>query len=325
MKAAVLYPNGKMSRYVDIQEPIAENDDEIIVRVKAVAIKHLDKSRASGQHYSSEAPTGQGRIVGGDGICLLDDGTRVYAMGVSGMAAEKATIDRARVVKVPAGLDDITAAALPNAVIGSAMALRFKAEVQTGDVVLINGATSFTGRVAIQIAKHYGAKKVIVTGRNQTSLNDLKKLGADETVSVLLEDDRFVAEIKRIHQETPIDVIIDYLWGHTAEMLLGCFRGDGSFTNRLRYVSIGSITDDLIRLSAATLRSVDIQLSGSGMGSWSKEQVGLFFSEILPEIYDLAANKKISIEMISVELSDIDRIWDLEIPAGQRLVISIPH
>jgi NADPH:quinone reductase-like Zn-dependent oxidoreductase len=55
----------------------------------------------------------------------------------------------------------------PTLCIGAAMGLRFKAEIKPGDVVLINGATGFTGRVAVQIAKYYGAKKVIVTGRNQ--------------------------------------------------------------------------------------------------------------------------------------------------------------
>jgi NADPH:quinone reductase-like Zn-dependent oxidoreductase len=69
------------------------------------------------------------------------------------MAAEKAIVEKGRIVPVPVGLDDASAAALPNAVFGSAMALRFRAGIEPGDTVLINGATSFTGRVAIQIAK----------------------------------------------------------------------------------------------------------------------------------------------------------------------------
>lgn len=323
MKAAVLYQKGEMPQYVDFPEPISRNNGEIIVKVKAVAIKHVDKSRASGKHYSSDEPKGEGRVVGGDGICLLEDGTRVYALGVSGMAAEKAIIDKDRTVEVPDALDDITAAALPNAVIGSAMGLRFKANIQPGDVVLINGATSFTGRVAIQIAKHYGAKKVIVTGRNPESLNELKALGADELVSILQDDHAFTVAIKAIHKETPIDVIIDYLWGHTAEMLFNCFKGDGSFSNKVRYVSVGSITGDLIQMSAANLRSIDLELTGSGMGAWSRKHVGLFFSEILPEMYDLAAKGEIKIETIAVKLEDIAELWNLDVQGGQRLVVTI--
>ena len=318
-----MYQKGELPQYVDFPEPIAQNSDEIVVTVKAVAIKHLDKSRASGKHYSSDAPASSGRVVGGDGVCLLEDGTRVYGMAINGMLAEKATIHKDRIVKIPDALDDVTAAALPNAVIGAAMGLRFKADIQPGDVVLVNGATSFTGRVAVQIAKHYGAKRVIVTGRNQESLNELLELGADEIISVMQSDEQFIAQLKGIHAETPIDVIIDYLWGHTAEMILGCIKGDGSFTNRIRYVSVGSITGDIIQLSAANMRSADLQLTGSGLGAWSRKQVGLLLSEILPEMFQLAAEGKLKVDTITVKMEDIAELWDLDIPGGKRLVVTI--
>lgn len=323
MKAAVIYQKGELPQYVDFPEPIPQNEDEILVSVKAVAIKHLDKSKASGKHYSSEAPKQGGKVVGGDDVCFLPDGTRVYGMGVSGMLAEKATIEKDRIVKIPEGLDDATAAALPNAVIGAAMGLKFKADIQPGDVVLINGATGFTGRVALQIAKHYGAKKIIVTGRNEDSLNDLLSLGADEVVAILQDDENFQPKIKSIHQQTPIDVIIDYLWGHTAEMILSSLKGDGSFGNRVRFVSVGSVTGDLIQLSAANLRSVDLQLSGSGLGAWSRDQVRRLFKDILPEMFRLAAEGKLKVETIAVKMEEIADLWNLDVANGQRLVVTI--
>ncbi|HEY9258848.1 zinc-binding alcohol dehydrogenase family protein [Chitinophaga sp.] len=323
MKAAVMYQQNEMPQYIDFPEPIAQNEDEVLVRVKAVAIKHFDKGQASGKHYSSAAPGEKGKVVGGDGVCLLEDGTRVYAMGVSGMLAEKAIVEKRRIVPLPRELDDATAAALPNAVIGAAMGLRFKAGIQPGDVVLINGATGFTGRVAVQIAKYYGAKKVIATGRNQQSLNDLLALGADEIISVKQEDESFKAQLKTIHAQTPIDVVIDYLWGHTAEIILASLKGDGGFTNRVRYVSVGSMAGDLIQLSAANLRSVDLQLTGSGLGAWSKQQVGLVFTEILPEMFQLAAAGKLKVETVTVKLEDIAELWKLDVADGKRLVVTV--
>jgi NADPH:quinone reductase-like Zn-dependent oxidoreductase len=323
MKAAVMCQKQGFPEYTDFPEPTIEGDDEVLVSVKAVAIKHFDKGRASGQHYSSEVPKQHGRVIGGDGVCLLDDGTRVYGMGVSGMLAQKATIHKSRIVNIPDGVDDATAAALPNTVIGAAMALKFKAEIQPGDVVLINGATGFTGRVAVQIAKHYGAKKVIVTGRSQQSLGDLLSLGADETISVLQDDGSFKAQLQSIHAATPIDIIIDYLWGHTAEMILACIKGDGSFTNRIRYVSVGAMGGDIIQLSAANLRSVDLQLSGSGLGAWSKAQVGQLFSHILPQMFQLAAQGRLVVETTKVNLQDIADLWNQEVPSGGRLVVII--
>ncbi len=323
MKAAVIYEKGELPQYAEFPEPIAQNDDELLVSVKAVAIKHFDKGRATGKHYSSDASREGGHVIGGDGVCLLEDGTRVYAIGVSGMLAEKATVEKDRMVKLPDGVSDTAAAALANAVIGAAMGLRFKAGIQRGEVVLINGATGFTGRVAVQIAKHYGAKKVIVTGRNQQSLQDLLTLGADEVISVKQDDEQFIAQLKAAHANSPIDVIIDYLWGHTAEMILISLMGRGSFTNKIRFVSVGSVTGDLIQLSAATLRSIDLTLTGSGLGSWSKDQARKLFSEILPEMFQLAADGKLKVETIEVKLEDIADLWDLDVPDGQRLVVTI--
>jgi NADPH:quinone reductase-like Zn-dependent oxidoreductase len=323
MKAAVMHQQGVLPQYVDFPEPTVEHEDEILVAVKAVAMKHFDKGRAASTHYSSEAPASGGRVIGGDGVCLLEDGTRVYGIGVSGMMAEKATIQKDRIVRVPDELNDAAAAALPNAVIGAAMGLRFKAHIQPGDVVLINGATGFTGRIAVQIAKHYGAKRIIVTGRNQRSLQDLLTLGADEIVSVVQDDEQFKAQIKAIHANTPIDIVLDYLWGHTAEMILACLKGDGSFTNRIRYVSVGSITGDLIQLSAANLRSVDLQLMGSGLGAWSKQELKQLFTEILPEMFQLTAAGRLKVETIAVKLEDIAELWNLDVPDGRRLVVTI--
>jgi NADPH:quinone reductase-like Zn-dependent oxidoreductase len=323
MKAAVIYQKGELPHYTDMPEPIAQNDDEILVTVKAVAIKHFDKGRAAGTHYSSEAPKENGRVIGGDGVCLLPDGTRVYGMGISGMLAEKAIIHKDRIVKIPDALDDAVAAALPNAIIGAAMGLKFKADIKPGDVVLINGATGFTGRIAVQIAKHYGAKKVIVTGRNQESLDELLTLGADETISILQDDESFKARLITIHAQAPIDIIIDYLWGHTAEMILACLKGDGSFTNKTHYVSVGSMAGDMIQLSAANLRSVNLQLSGSGLGAWTKQQVGFFFSQILPEMFQLAVAGKLKLEIITMQIEHIAELWDNEVIGGRRMVIMV--
>ncbi len=323
MKAAVMYPGGGWPQYTDVPEPVIEQDDEVIVTVKAVAVKNFDKGVAGGHHYSSSAPAVGGRVVGSDGIGLLTDGTRVYSLAINGMLAERAAIHKDRTVNVPAGLDDATAAALPNAVIGAAMGLKFKAGIQPGDVVLVNGATGVTGRIAVQIAKHYGAKKVVATGRNQQSLDELRLLGADEVISVMQDDESFKAQLTDIHQTTPIDIVIDYLWGHTAEMILACLKGNGSFTNRLRYVSVGAMTSDLIQLSAANLRSVNIELTGSGLGAWTRQQVGLLFSEILPEMFQLAEEGRLKIKTLILPLENVAELWNVEVGSGQRLVVTL--
>ena len=323
MKAAVIYQNSNLPQYTDHPEPVIQNDDELIMSVKAAAIKHIDKSRASGKHYSAGSESGPGTVPGGDGVGVLANGTRAYAIGVGGMMAERALIDKTRMVLVPKALDDVTAAALPNAVIGSAMALRFRGEMQAGDTVLINGATGFTGKVAVQIAKHYGAKKIIATGRNEETLQSLLALGADEVISLKQDDTSLTAHIKALHGHSPINVIVDYLWGSTAQIILAALKGKGNFTARTRFVSVGSVSGDLIELSAANLRSVDLQLSGSGLGSWTKPQVQQLFTHILPEMFHLAASGLLKVDTIEMNIKDISSLWDKQLPDGKRLVVTI--
>jgi NADPH:quinone reductase-like Zn-dependent oxidoreductase len=238
------------------------------------------------------------------------------------MLAEKAVVERDRIVPLPDGLDDATAAALPNAVIGAAIGLKFKADIQPGDVVLFNGATGFTGRMAVQLAKYYGARLVIATGRTPESLNELRSLGADVTLSIT-DEETFRTALKTLHNDTPFDVVIDYLWGHTAEQILNAIKGNGSFTNKVRFVSVGSVTGDIVQLSAAVLRSVDLQLTGSGMGAWSKAQVRKLFGEILPETFGLAAAGKLSVATTKVDWQDGTGFWNADVPPGRRLVVTL--
>ncbi|MBS7230625.1 zinc-binding alcohol dehydrogenase family protein [Flavobacterium psychroterrae] len=323
MKAAVIYKRGELPKYAEFTTPIVSNENEVLISVKAVAITNLDKGIVSGDHYSAENENQNGTVIGSDCIGLLEDGTRVYARGISGTIAEKALVDKSRMVPLLDGISDATAASMPNAIAGSAMALRFRTGIQPGETVLINGATGFTGQMAIQIAKHYGAKKIIATGRNEKTLQSLLALGADEIISLQQDDETIIAQLKAIQQNTPIDIILDYLWGHSAELIFSFLKGKGNFTHKVRYVSIGAMSGDSIQLSAAILRSVDLQLSGSGLGSWKKEEVKLLFSEILPEMFLLAAQNKLKVNIETVNLIDIEKVWNIEVPDGKRLVVII--
>lgn len=324
MKAAVIFEKGELPRYVaDFPEPEVRGEKEILISVKASAVKNLDKMRASGQHYSTQNEAWIPKIVGSDGVGVLPDGTRVYGIAVGGMIAEKAIIEKDAMVKLPAGIDDAAAAALPNAVMGSALALRFRAGLQAGETVLVNGATGVTGRMSVQIARYYGAKKVIATGRNEQSLKELLSLGADEVISLRQDDESIISKIQSIHRQSPIDVVIDYLWGHSAELILGSMKGYGGFSHRTRFITIGGMTGDTISLSSSILRSADIQISGSGLGTWTREEVKVLITEILPAMFLLSAEGKLKIETVNVALEDIGNAWDMHIDGGKRMVVLI--
>ena len=322
MKAAVIYPESGAAKYIDIPAPEATKNDEVLVQVRAVAMKHFDRSQASGGHYSAK-DTGQPKVIGSDGVGILPDGSRIYGIGLKGTMAEQALFRREWCAAVPDDLDDAVAAALPNAVMGSAMALHFRAKLKYGETVLINGATGFTGRVAVQLARHYGAGKIIVTGRDDAALKSLLDLGADEAISLQDTDEQFMERLKTIHSVTPIEVVLDYLWGKPAELILSTLKGKGTFSASTRYVSIGSTAGDNIQLSSEILRSINIQLSGSGIGSWTREQVGLLFSQILPEAFQLAVAGNLSLDLRRVRFAEIEQLWDLDLNKAERPVVVI--
>jgi NADPH:quinone reductase-like Zn-dependent oxidoreductase len=323
MKAAVLHALGKAPIYTDFPDPVPLNEDQILIKVTAAAVKNLDKAIASGAHYSSNKDTFQPVVVGVDGVGILEDGSKVYAPGVQGMMAEKALIDKDRLVKLPPQLDDATAAALPNAILGAAAALLYRAKISPGQTVLINGAAGVTGRIAIQLAKYYGASQVIVTGRNIEVLEALKDLGADEFLSLKQEDQLFIKTLRDMHQIKPIDIVIDYLWGPPAELILTALKGNGTFTTALKFITVGAMVGDKIQLSSAVLRSANIELMGSGFGSLPEDAMQKLFREVLPELLQLAAEGKLKIETVTASLQAIASAWDMEVPSGKRLVIKI--
>src|SRR5580658_4795437 len=307
MKAAVLHQLGQNPRYEDFPDPVPHHADEVVLAVKAAAVKNLDKGRASGAHYASytQLPV----VVGIDGVGDLEDGTRVYATGITGMIAQKALIRKGQYVTLPAGLDDSTAAALPNAVMGSAMALIRRAGFSKGENVLINGATGVTGRLAVQVARHYGASAILATGRNPRSLEQLTALGATEVLSVQEEDNAFVGKIREFHQRSPINVVIDYLWGHPAELILHALKGAGAFTPHVRYVTVGGMAGENISLPSGILRSSAIELLGSGIGSLSKMDLEFSYGTILPELFRLAAAGGLLLPTETAPLRDIADAW----------------
>lgn len=323
MKAAVLGKLGETPNYKDFPNPEIQGDDQLVLEVKAAAVKNLDKLQASGEHYSSqkELPA----VVGMDGVGTLEDGTRVYAKGITGMIAEKALINKYAYTKIPSNLDFDMAAALPNAVLGAAMSLKVRGDIKEGQNVLINGATGVTGQMAVQIAKHYGAKTIITTGRNPENLEKTKSFGASETVSLKQDDEAIVEQIKKIHKETPIDLVIDYLWGNPIELILTALKGGGldNTTPKTRIVSVGTMAGETINLASGILKSSAIEILGSGFGSLSEKDLEKFSQKILPEMFQLAAEGKLTMELAEGNIENIEKLWDSKIDSGKRLVVSI--
>ncbi|MGB7227691.1 MAG: zinc-binding alcohol dehydrogenase family protein, partial [Candidatus Acidiferrales bacterium] len=227
MNAAVVHALDAPPRYGSFAEPVA-GDGEAIVTVSAVGLHQIVKSLASGKHYGS---TGTLLFIPGvDGVGRLEDGKRVY-FGFSrspfGTFAERSVTTRTMCFPVPEALDDVTVAAMMNPAMSSWAALTVRAQFAAGESVLILGATGVAGRLAIQIAKRLGARRIVAAGRNARALEEGKSLGADAVISLEQGREELVAAIRREFSENKIDVVLDYLWGGPAETLLEAISQKG--------------------------------------------------------------------------------------------------
>ena len=304
MKAAVVLGAGQSPLYGDMSEPLP-SAGESRVSVTAAAISHVVKSRASGTHYSSSQQFPFG--VGIDGVGRLDDGRRVYFVlprAPYGSMAERTVVRSTQCVPLPDDLDDFTAAAIANPGMSSWAAYRERARLKPGETVLVNGASGTSGRLAVQIARHLGAKKVIATARNADALESIAALGADVTIP-LVEDVGALEVTLKEQFAAGVDVVIDYLWGPSAEQILIAAAKAGRDAVPIRFVQIGSTSSQDITLPSAVLRSSAIELMGSGIGSIPLDRIVSAISELL----QATGPAGLQIDTTPVPLPDVERAW----------------
>ena len=323
MKAAIVTATGNTHLYGDFNMPITNAGEELI-SVRAAALSNLTKSRASGSHYSS---TGVFPAVAGtDGVGLTQDGRRVYfAMPEApfGALAEFCPINSRRCVEIPDSLDDITAAAIANPGMSAWAALVERAHLVAGETVLINGATGTAGRIAVQLAKHLGAAKVIATGRNVEELEEVKQLGADVVIPFTLDvphpsgAEDYEKALKQVFA-SGIDVVIDYLWGESAKTVIVAIAKTVDDAP-VRFVHDGGASrKENIELPGAALRASAIMLMGSGVGSVSRAAL----VQSIRSVFDAVQPARLKIATTVVPLSKVEDVWD-KATGKPRLVFTI--
>lgn len=318
MKAAVINAFGEVPQYVDFPNPTPVAG-EVLIDVKACVLENFDKGTASGKHYASNDLFPQfPAIVGRGGIGLTAEGNMIWFDDLTppyGSYAEKAA--SAHLIPVPEGIDPVKAAAIPRATLTSCLPLKYSAKLQRGETVLINGATGVSGRIAVQVAKMLGAGKVIATGRNERSLELLSRLGADVTIDLKQSDEQLANAFSDIDSENPIDVVIDFIWGHPTEVLISTFipREAGFAKRRVRYVQIGEKAGSHISLSGSVLRTSGLELMG--IGKISQETL----KEELDQVWSWIAEDKLYMEVEKVPLAKIAEAWQRSDLDGKRIVI----
>lgn len=319
MYAAVVSAFNSPPVYQEIPTPVPSGDDEILVEVLAVGLHPRVRSQADGSHYTStsELPL----VPGIDGVGRGADGRLRYFVlpdTTMGAMAEHTVIDTRRSVVLPESSDPVSVAAAMNPAMSSWIALRHRSPFRAGNNVIVLGATGSAGRLAIQVAKRFGANAIIGVGRSADRLEGLAALGATDTV--LLEGDP--ADIaRRLSQASiEVDVVIDYLWGEpTAAAMVAVVAGRADGDRALTWVEVGSSAGSTAAIPSAALRSARLQIVGSGQGSVRSEEILAELPALAQEITD----GTFDLDVRTLPLSEVGRAWDSEDPT-QRLVFVNP-
>jgi NADPH2:quinone reductase len=232
MKAAVSSEQGLQIK--DIPQP-KPKPFEILVKVRAASLNRADinAARGAGAHGSPGAVVGldwSGEVVEVGSECkggfMTDD--HVMCAGAGGYA-EYAVCDWGRVVPMPQNMNFEQAATLPVAVATMHDALVTNGHLKPGQSVMIQGASSGVGLMALQIAKLLGAKLVIGTSTNAERRARLKEFGADLAVDT--SNPNWPDEVLKATDGKGVDIIIDQVSGSVANGNMKCAAILGRIVN----------------------------------------------------------------------------------------------
>ena len=307
MYAAVVTSFDAPPSYRAYPEPVARGKDEMVVDVLAAALHPRVRSQADGSHYTitDELPL----VPGIDAVVRDPKGKIRYTIlddTALGTMADRTIIETDRSVVLPDGIDPVQVAAAMNPVMSSWVALRRRIDFQRGQRVLILGATGNAGRMAIQVAKRFGAGHVIAAGRDSERLTALRALGADDTCT-----------FDELAKAADVDVVIDYVWGEpAARAMVDLLTARADRGAPLAWIQIGSVAGPTAAIPSAALRSARLQIVGSGIGSVP----GRDFVKELPKMAAAVADGAFDVRARAVPLAEVEQAWTATAGTSDRIV-----
>lgn len=229
------------------------------IKVHGVGLHALVRARASGTHYSSKSLP---HVPGTDGVGTLEDGKLVYfsTFATGGSYSDFVDVPTEAITPLPDGVDPIQVAAFMNPGLSSWMAMKTRCQpLPPSFSVLILGATSASGSIAVSLARALGASTVIGCARNTTAM---ESLGLDKMIE--LKTDPSLTDFSPANG---VDIVLDYVYGPATEQFFKTVK----VTKPLQYVHIGALSGPEISLPGSVLRSKDLTIRGSGPGAFSHE------------------------------------------------------
>ena len=207
---------------------------EVLIRVRASGVNRPDVLQRSGAYPpppgASDLPGLEvaGVIESGDADAMakagLRIGDRVCALVAGGGYAQWCVAPAGQCLPVPAGLDDVQAAALPETFFTVWSNVFDRGRLRAGETLLVQGGTSGIGVTAIQLGNAFGAT-VIATAGSDEKCAACRQLGADHTINYRTQD--FAAVARELTGGQGVDLILDMVAGDYVAREVECLAEDG--------------------------------------------------------------------------------------------------
>ncbi|MGH7437683.1 MAG: NADPH:quinone oxidoreductase family protein, partial [Polyangiaceae bacterium] len=234
MKALVCRAYGPLSDLAVEEVPDPKvSAGNVVVGIRACGVNFPDVIIVQGKYQFKPTPpfSPGGEVAGvveavGEGVEGVRVGDRVTAHGAYGGLAEKIALGASGVVKIPDGVDFVTASCLTTAYGTTLHAMRDRADLKPGETLLVLGAAGGTGLSAVQIGKRMGAR-VIAAASSDEKLATCKAQGADLAINYAKED--LKERVKTLTGGAGADVVYDPVGGAFTEAALRATAWNGRF------------------------------------------------------------------------------------------------
>ena len=246
----------------DVQRPTPESG-QVLIKVAGAGVNFADLLRRMGQYAGVDPPATLGLEAAGTieeigpDVTGFKVGDTVMARAPGGQA-EYLAADTSSVFHCPPDVDIVQAGGMPVIFLTAFHLLKTRAQIQPGDTVLIQAGASGVGTVATQLAKVWGAARVIVTASTEEKLELARSLGADITINYVTHD--FEEEIKNLTGSLGVQVILECVGGEVLEKSLRCLAQYG------RLVTYGTASGKHASLPSAEIFPVNRSVIGFSIG-----------------------------------------------------------
>ena len=208
-------------RVTEVPDPVP-SDGLVLVDVTSAGVNYADTHQVENSYLSA---TTLPMIPGSEVVGKLPDGTRVAAFALSGGYAEKALAYPHMTFPLPDDVTDGQALSLMVQGLTAWHLLRTSTHLQSGESVVVHAAAGGVGTLAVQLAKQWGAGRVIAVASSDDKLKLALDLGAD--VGVLAGADDLKGALQEANGGRKVDIVLEMVGGPTFDASLAALAPFG--------------------------------------------------------------------------------------------------